>query len=74
MSLQRVITGLLPINCKYNFQEEHDGKCRSKTCMLNVDKSIAEEIQNKGCTIFKRLKLVDANWILERRDEMERGQ
>lgn len=46
---------LFPINCHYNFKEESDGKCYSKTCMLNIDPDISMRIEKEGCQIFKHL-------------------
>ena len=52
MKLKGVVKGLFPINCFYNYAEMHDGRCRSKTCMLNGNLEIAKEIQVKGCRVF----------------------
>jgi len=51
---QNLIKGLLPVNCAYNFKEEEDDLCHSKTCMLNQDPETAKKISEKGCIIFKR--------------------
>ena len=57
---KELIEALLPINCAYNYKEEYRdetttmGKCYSKTCMLNQNKDVANDIQNKGCEIYKK--------------------
>jgi len=57
---KELIESLLPINCAYNYKEEYRdetttmGKCYSKTCMLNQNKDVANDIQTKGCEIYKK--------------------
>lgn len=54
------IESLLHINCAHNYREEFCdstitiGKCYSTTCMLNQNQSVAEDIKNKGCEIYKK--------------------
>ncbi len=55
---------LLPINCHYNFKVEDDGKCHSKTCMLNVDPEIMMKIESEGCIIFSHVKKIGRTYVL----------
>jgi len=56
MALKEVIEALLPVNCKYNFKVEKDGKCYSKDCMMNQDPVISARIKSDGCKVFKKIK------------------
>jgi len=47
------IDKLMIINCYYNYVIEYDGKCYSNTCGFNVDKEIAEQIQQTGCMFYE---------------------
>lgn len=48
-----VVKVLWPINCRYNFKIEKDGKCYSTECMFNVDLIMKRKIKKQGCKIFK---------------------
>ena len=52
--MKDLIEALLFVNCRNNFKVKQDEKCRSKECMLNVDKSISREIGQDGCVIYKK--------------------
>lgn len=58
--INSAIEALLPVNCAYNFSEEArdssdtEMKCYSTTCMLNVNKEVASDIQKKGCKLYQR--------------------
>lgn len=60
MASEKLIEALLPVNCAYNFFEERrgqtttEGRCYSTTCMLNVNKEVAEMIQKDGCKIYQK--------------------
>lgn len=57
---KELIEGLLAVNCAYNYKEEaRDNtttqcRCYSKECMMNQDKEIAKDIQEKGCVIYTK--------------------
>ena len=44
---------LFPVNCRYNFKVEKDGKCYSTTCMMNNDDQLSFRIKQEGCKCFE---------------------
>lgn len=52
---------LLALNCAYNFKEEYrnlpachnERRCFSTTCLMNVDHGVSDEIQERGCIIYR---------------------
>lgn len=61
MGLKEVLEELVPINCKYNFKVEDNGRCYSQNCMMNQDPVIATRIKNEGCIIFKKINKRNTN-------------
>lgn len=47
-----IVKALLPLNCRYNFHIESDGKCYSRLCMMNGDPKLKEKIAKQGCGVF----------------------
>lgn len=54
MDINNLIENILPINCKFNFEVSSDGKCYSKTCMLNENEENVKLIEKDGCSIYKK--------------------
>ena len=62
--IKKVLTGLLPVMCAYNFQAESDGLCHGNgeaaECTLMSHKKNYDEIRGeRGCKIFKSPEVLD---------------
>ena len=57
--------GLLAVNCHYNHKVESNGRCYSRTCMLNQDPEFIKDRERKeGCVIYKSIKEVGGHYEL----------
>ena len=50
---------LQKLNCRYNFKGEKDGKCYSKSCVMNADSVLKEKIKKNGCKVFLSKEVQD---------------
>jgi hypothetical protein len=54
--MKELIEDLVIINCKNHFKVRKDGKCYSKTCMLNTNPALRAKIKAQGCLVYKAHK------------------
>ena len=61
-----IVKALFPINCRYNFKVEPNGKCYSSECMMNQDPELKLKIKKNGCKCFE---MPEVQSILKEKDE-----